>query len=539
VTLAETTGKWTPASGRLKVPQPPKLLRETELEVLGARIVHLADTASGKIREVEESRRAVVESNTELSQKSENLSQAVAAQNRKLQLANDRLKELAERDSLTGLYNRRSFDRMAAEAFAFARAKGQQVSVLLLDVDNFKAYNDFYGHQAGDDCLTQISAILEASAEDDDIFVARFGGEEFVAMVLGRSAEDAERYANTIHDLLLESRIEHQRSTLADRITISIGGASIPAQTDNDANDDSGALDRLISAADEALYEAKRSGRNKTVFSTPAIRESVSRKRLEARKLLDAIETRAFEPYFQPQIDASTGHLIGLEALVRWRQPDGKIVTPYAFLDTATENGFVQLIDRIVLEGVADFLKQAKALGFVVPRISLNSPRENLTEPRYVQDVIALAKSSGVPISLELLETAIFDTPDDALMWQLDSLRDAGIEIEIDDFGTGHTSIVSLMSLAPSRLKIAKELVMPMLESEAHERIVSSVIQISEALKIDVLAEGIESAEVSARLVDLGCNLQQGYHFARPMPAEDLFAAYGAQSKGKVWLKAG
>lgn len=534
VNLAETTGTWTPADGKLSLPRPPKLLAETELELLAGRIRQLAETASGRIREAEESRLAAVESNTELSKKSESLSQAIQVRNTELQRANARLKQIAERDSLTGLHNRRSFDRLAGEAFASAIRDRMQVSILLIDVDFFKAYNDYYGHQAGDECLVRFAKVIGSGATDN-IIVARYGGEEFVAMVVGDDVDAAERYAAAIHRALRDAYIEHQRSTLADRITVSIGGASLLADT---APPDC-SLDQLISAADEALYEAKRNGRNRTEFSTPEIRERVSRKRREARELLDAIESRAFEPHFQPQFDARTGRLVGAEALVRWRQRDGTIVSPDAFLETATESGLVHLIDRIVLSGVAEFVERARSRGLVVPRISLNTPRENLSQQGYIDDVIELARNGDTSIALELLETAMFDVPDEALMWQIDAVREAGLEIEIDDFGTGRTSIVSLMSLRPSRLKITKELVMPMLDSAPYATIVKSIIQIGEALDIDVVAEGIESAAVSERLIELGCAMQQGYYFGHPMPADAFLDRFAPVAPARVFAAAG
>ncbi|WP_299671217.1 bifunctional diguanylate cyclase/phosphodiesterase [uncultured Roseobacter sp.] len=527
VNLSDLIGRWSPGSGALAVPQPPALLKDTELALLGQRLQDLADTAVGELQRVEQSHLAAVKSNSELSQKSENLSQAVEKQNAELKQANQRLKELAERDALTGLNNRGFFDKQAAAAFAEARAAGQHVSVMLLDVDYFKAYNDYYGHQDGDRCLSKVARIFHDTLVGTNAIVARYGGEEFVALLRDTDTDTALEQAAKVHNTLRASKIEHPRSTIADRITASIGLASSPpgaAQADP-------TLDQLISAADEALYEAKRRGRNRTVVSTDDIRDTIRKTRLQAQNLLRAIETEAFEPFFQPQFDARSGALVGVEALVRWRRDNGVIASPDAFLKTAAANGFLPMIDRIVLDGVTAFMAAAAQAGVPVPRLSLNTPRENLLERDYVHSIIALAKSSDTQIVLELLETALFDAPDDVVLWQLDALRSAGVEIEIDDFGTGHTSIVSLMALQPSRLKIAKEIVIPMLDNPAYDRIVHSIVQISTALDIDVLAEGVETQQISDRLVALGCPLQQGYHFARPMSAEAYLKRF-AESPG-------
>lgn len=518
VSLAQAAARWSPTSGTIQVPEPPRLFAQTELEHLGDRIGQLAQTASWKIEEIEQSRAAAELSNNELTKKSDSLSQAVEAQNVVLQQANERLKELAERDALTSLLNRRSFDREAKAAFKTAIAESRSLAAVLIDIDFFKAYNDYYGHQKGDDCLVDVAEVLTNCTQADEMIVARYGGEEFIVLISGADADAASVFADTVHSQLSAADIDHQRSTVSGRLTASIG---IAATADMYAGS-SASLDQLISAADEALYEAKRNGRNRTELSTREIRERVSQQRLEARLLLDAIEAKAFEPFFQPQFDASSGALVGVEALVRWKQPDGRYLSPYHFLEVADDNGFTTMIDRIVLERVSEFIERVHVQGSSIPRLSVNAPRENIIDQRYVDALIDLHSRSQVQIAVELLETSIFDAPDDALAWQLDAIKDAGIQIEIDDFGTGHTSLMSLMSLRPSRLKIARELVGPMLESNEHLRLVTSVIQIGETLGIDVLAEGVETREASEKLVELGCQLQQGYVYGKPMPAHDL-----------------
>ncbi len=530
VSLADVAGKWRPSAGPLKLDDPPKMLRGTELDVLGEKIKQLAETARQQISVVEASRKETEQNNSELNARSQDLSRAVEKQNEELQRANRQLRDLAEHDALTGLLNRGAFDRLASDAFVEAVETDSQLSILLLDVDHFKAYNDHYGHQAGDDCLIRIARIIEKTVAQSGGAVARFGGEEFVCLIQGLTLQGAMEVAEEIHARLAQALLEHQRSTIANHITISLGVASLDTIPDP-------SLDALISAADEALYEAKRNGRNRSVASTDAIRETIRQTRQSAQTLLRAVKARAFQPFFQPQVDARTGAIIGAEALVRWTRDDGSIATPQAFLDTAQENRLLPAIDHIVLDGVISFLDRLAAQGLSVPRVSVNAPRDTLLDSAYLDKVIWLANTRQTQIAIELLETAILDSPEPQMLENISKLRDSGVAVEIDDFGTGHTSILSLMTLKPSRLKIARELVMPMADQTSHQTIVASVIRIGEALGIDVMAEGIETAEISQVLVSLGCPLQQGYHFARPMPMDDMIDLLAAPSED--WKAAG
>lgn len=518
VNLAEAARLWSPGAPSLDPPPPPRLLRGTELELLGQRIREMADAASGRIKEIEAAQAEIERSNTELSLRSESLTQTIEARTAELQRANDRLSMLAEVDELTGLKNRRAFDLAAQEACRAAAARHRQLAVLLIDVDFFKAYNDYYGHQKGDDALAGVGAAIDGVARAHGGLVARYGGEEFVALIENAHAGDAGRYAQRIHAALADADLEHQRSSIGSRLTLSIG-ASVLDPTHGTPEE---ALQTALEAADEALYEAKRTGRNRTETSTAEIRESVRRQRQETQELLEAIENDRFEPFFQPQFDASTGRLIGAEALVRWRRRDGTIASPAEFMATAIDNGLVQLMDRRVIEKVGKMLREGERRGAVLPRLSLNAPKTGLHEEAIVQGIIDLAEIGTTRIAVELLETAIVDTLDELFAWQLDRLREAGADIELDDFGTGHTSILGLMKIRPQRLKIAKELIIPIAEDEACASIVKSVIDIGRTLQIDVLAEGVETAAVSKILIGFGCPAQQGFYLARPMPAEEL-----------------
>ncbi|MEM7732324.1 MAG: EAL domain-containing protein [Pseudomonadota bacterium] len=517
ITLAETTARWTPATKSLDIDYAPWPLQGTELDQLSDQIKSFARTATGHIEQAEASREMAEQSNTALTEKSELLSEEVQKQNARLQEANDRLKELAEIDALTGLYNRRSFDLIAQDVFAAHTASGD-LAVMMIDVDSFKIYNDYYGHQEGDKCLAHVARLLDNLLNSDDVTVARYGGEEFIALVAGEAATGIDRLAEKVHGALASEAIEHQRSTVADRVTVSIGVAF--------ADDARCTLGEVISSADEALYEAKARGRNRTVMSSKDLRERLRQDRNAALSVFRAVELEAFEPFFQPQVDARTGALVGLEALVRRRLADDRFETPAQFMQVARFHGYLADIDRIVLKKVRGFLAAAQRAKIDIPRLSLNTPHDNLLDRDYVREVTHLSGAFDTQIVLELLETAMLDEPGDLLRWQLDTLREHGIDIEIDDYGTGHTSVISLMNLKPSRIKIAKELVLPMAEDQTFDRIVASIIQMGAALSIDVMAEGVETKAMSNRLLNHGCPIQQGFFFAHPMPAKDFLAQY-------------
>lgn len=408
---------------------------------------------------------------------------------------------MAELDALAGLYNRRSFNIIAHSIFADGEALSEDIAVMIIDVDYFKTYNDFYGHQAGDKCLVQVAGLLDQLLTQDDVTVERCGGEEFIVLVAGDAVSAVEELAAKIQEALAGESIEHQKSTVADRVTVSIGVAC--------AKDEGSRLDDLISRADEALCEAKASARTCTVLSSKNLRDRIREDRNAALSVFRAIELEALEPFFQPQNDASTEALVGVEALVRRRFRDGTFQSPAEFIQVASFHGYLVDIDRIILKEVRDFLNTALDAQIAIARLSVNAPRDNLLDKDYIRDVTDLSAAFPTQLVLELLKTAMLDDPDDVLRWQLDSLRDQGIDIEIDDFGTGHTSVIRLMNLKPLRIKIAKDLVLPIADDETFDRVVQSVIQISIALGVEVLAEGVETKALSDRLIEQGCPIQR------------------------------
>ncbi|MEO0371430.1 MAG: EAL domain-containing protein [Pseudomonadota bacterium] len=497
--LAQAAQAWQPNRNAMMALGLPKFLRGTEVDGLGNSIQRLSSSATDALDTIQQSHDAVVDTNTALSD-------AVEDRTLKLEKANARLQNMADHDALTGLYNRAFFDRHIATAFG--RKETARLSILLIDVDHFKAFNDFYGHQAGDDALAEVGRALRTIQDQTGSIMARYGGEEFVCLVNASNATP-KQVAEQIHKMLNAIAIEHQHSAVARHLTVSIGAATTAEQGNFVSTD------ALVSAADDALYEAKSQGRNQTVISTPEIRARAHAQRSSLQALLHAIDEREFEPFLQPQVDARTGEIVGAEALVRWVRASGEVTPPVDFMQTAEATGLINKIDAIMLDKIGEFLGEFPN---ILPNLSLNVTGDSVRKHDYVKKIIELSHLSDTGITAELLETAFIDRPDQDFLWQLDSLRDVGVEVELDDFGTGRTSILGLMTINPSRLKIARELITPLGTRDEQANLVNSVIEIARSLNANVLAEGVETKETADLLINLGCPIQQGFFHGKPMP---------------------
>ncbi|MEY1557604.1 putative bifunctional diguanylate cyclase/phosphodiesterase [Yoonia sp. R2331] len=523
--LADAAARWQPGKGAINVPDAPTMLQGTEVEVLSGRIQRMSEGAELAIDLVEKDNSVLTEQSDALLRAVEERTERLKKKSEELRRANQRLVRLAEHDALTGLNNRGAFDRKAVESYARSSAAPEPVAILLIDVDEFKAYNDFYGHQAGDACLTRVAQAIDRVAATDTRICARYGGEEFVIMLTGASVEACEAYAVALHDSVRSEQIPHQRAAHANHLTVSIGLSwEVP--------DDTTTLEALLSDADEALYEAKRRGRNQTVFVTGRIRAEAKDRRARKDMLLQALERREFEPVFQPQYDLSTGRLYGAEALVRWRTPDGRIEAPGSFMAEAEGMNIMEMIDLIMLEKCGDFLSELAAKGLHLPHLSVNATAQDLLGDAYVPYVIEMARRSDTALSVELVESALIDGFDDTALAKLDAMRSAGVSIEIDDFGTGQTSVLGLRVAQPDRLKIAQELIAPISDDPAALALVRYMVDTARVLGIGTIAEGVETEQQSRLLQDMDCTLHQGYFYAKPMPKSDFLTLLRSSDAG-------
>jgi len=443
------------------------------------------------------------------------------AKNVELEQAKVRIEHNALHDPLTGLGNRRMLDDELTEIAGLSELVDVRAAILHIDLDRFKQINDTLGHAAGDALLVHASKVLHASTRKGDI-VARIGGDEFVVVVTNTTDE---AYLSTLARriiTLMQQPVEYEGHLC--RFGVSIGIALAEGRSIDTA--------KLLVNADIALYRAKALGRNRHEFFTEALQaEIISNKRI-ADDILAGIENNEFVPYYQPQIDAGTLKLAGAEALIRWNHPRDGLLAPDRFLKIAEDLNVMATLDRIVLEKALLDCARWAAQGLVMPKISVNVSARRLRDESLVESLTGLSIQPG-QIAFELVESIFLDESDDVVLANLARIKALGIDIEIDDFGTGHTSIVSLLKLKPKRLKIDRQLVAPILSSHNEQALVRSIIEIGRSLGIEIVAEGVETMQHAEMLGLLGCDLLQGYAFAKPL-SRDAFLAFGQEMRWKL-----
>jgi diguanylate cyclase (GGDEF)-like protein/PAS domain S-box-containing protein len=445
----------------------------------------------------------------ELRNELEKARQLAEARNEELEAAKARIEYNALHDHLTALPNRRYLDQQLDD---WIEGKTDYCAIIHIDLDRFKQINDTLGHQAGDAMLVHTAQVLSGAVEAGD-FVARIGGDEFVILCASRSsADDIVPMANRVVDLL-------RRPVPYQGHLCRFGASAGIAWVGNEAHD---ARSSLMNA-DIALYRAKNLGRNRSEFFTAHLQTQIQHAKRTADDIIRGIEEGEFIPFYQPQFDAKTLDLAGVETLVRWRHPRLGLLTPDHFLKIAEDIDALSTIDRaIALQAFEDFADWERS-GLPVARVSLNVSSRRLREPDLVENL----KKQNIPqgrVSFELLESIFLDELEDGVSETIAALKALGIDIEIDDFGTGHASIIGLLKLSPARLKIDRALVKPIVDMPEQRRLVGSIIDIGHSLNVEVVAEGVETIAHAVILQELGCNVLQGYAFAKPMEKQDFEA---------------
>ena len=427
-------------------------------------------------------------------------------------------------DELTQLPNRRAFTQHLDRDLATARLGEQTLALLLLDLDNFKQLNDTLGHLAGDSLLVAIGPRIRAVLRAGDT-LARVGGDEFAILLApGASCEAGDRVAMKVRRAL-----EHPFtvSGLALRVTASVGIAVYPY----DAAD----AGELFRHADVALHEAK-SGRSGQIRYR-ADHDTHSLERLTmAQQLVEGIGRDELEVYFQPQVGPSR-RIEGAEALVRWSRPDGELLSPQAFLPTAERAGLSRDITRVVLGRALDEVLAWRAEGHGLT-VSVNTTVADLVDDRFPEEVAAALADRGLApgtLTLEVTETSILSDPL-RIGAVLGRLRGLGIGLSLDDFGTGFSSLDHLRTLPVHEIKIDRSFVRRMLADPTDAVIVQAMALLGQQLELRIVAEGAEDSETWARLVELGCQLVQGYELSPPVPAGCFRSLLKhAAAHGGVW----
>ncbi|WP_027666667.1 bifunctional diguanylate cyclase/phosphodiesterase [Rhizobium leguminosarum] len=431
------------------------------------------------------------------------------AKNIELELAKNRIEHNSLHDPLTALANRRKLDIALENLTQDGRQQRQKFSILHIDLDRFKDINDTLGHAAGDAMLVHASKVLAKNVRGSDI-VARIGGDEFVILALDVDDKDMAQLSTRIIE---EMRLPIDFQGFSCRCGVSIGialanGIHVDAR-------------KVLINADIALYRAKSMGRNRFEFFNHNLQADIINTKRTADEILAGIDNGEFTAWYQPQFCARTMELTGVEALVRWNHPSKGWLAPDKFLRIADEINVVQMLDRIVLETALRDKMRWTARGIAVPKVSVNVSARRLHDGSLLESLADLHIRPG-EISFELVESIFLDESEDVVSQNLERIKALGIDIEIDDFGTGHTSIVSLLKLKPKRLKIDRQLVQPIVNASQERALVSSIIEIARSLGVETVAEGVETAAHAALLRDLGCDILQGYAFSRPLSFDDF-----------------
>lgn len=435
--------------------------------------------------------------------------QLAESKNVELEQMQQRIRHLALHDPLTGLPNRRYLDQTVAE---YKRANGSQTSIamLALDLDRFKQINDTLGHRAGDMTLKHVAQVLREKVDEKD-FIARVGGDEFVIIVERQfdKSELATLAADIIATLKEPLVFEGHTCRFGASVGVAVSDPSKP-----DMND-------LLVKADIALYRAKELGRNCFEFFSDDQQARILKARQDSEEILWGLELGQFIPFYQPQFDAKNGQIVGVEALARWDHPDKGVLGPFEFLKVAEDINVIDDIDHDILATVLNDIKGWEENGLDVGHASVNVSSPRLRDENLVRRLADLDIRPN-KITFELLESIFLDEHDEVVEQNLAAIRELGIDIDIDDFGTGHASIVGLLKLQPKRIKIDRQFVIALEQSDEQRRLTKSIIDMGKSLGIEVLAEGVETQAQADILRTLGVDTFQGYLYAKPMSAADM-----------------
>lgn len=474
----------------------------------------VVDSQSALLQEVgrhQKTLEALTKSKEDLEFTNRALTQAkylVDARNEQLEVARGELEHLAMHDFLTGLPNRRYLDAVLSKTAEKTSGERQYLALLHIDLDRFKQINDTLGHTAGDAVLMHVAKVLKQSLEPDD-FIARIGGDEFVVLIQSIDF-DENKIAATANRIISEIRTPIPYAGHMCRTGASIGISIKPTGGQH--------VKHMLIDSDIALYEAKTRGKSRFEFFSQEIQRRVIRTKFISDDILRGLENNEFTAYFQPKLDAKTRMIVGAEALARWIHPVHGVLGPDAFLQIAEELNAVAAIDRVVLHESVAQLQRWKQQGFGIPSVSVNVSMRRLSDPELIQSLDHLPIKPG-ELSFELLESIYLDQVDGVVSRNIEQLKARGVGIDIDDFGTGHASIASLLRLRPNQVKLDRQFVSAIEHKPEARRLVSSIIDIAESLNIGVVGEGVETPEQADVLTALGCDTLQGYAFSRPLSA--------------------
>jgi len=447
----------------------------------------------------------------------------------KLKEHESQLEHIAHFDQLTSLPNRVLLADRLRQGMTQAQRRNQKLAVVFLDLDAFKIINDTHGHAVGDQLLMTVANRMKLALREGDT-LARIGGDEFVAVIL--DLDDTNASEVMLKRLIAAAAESVYIDNLTLNVTASLGVTFYPQLDDVDA-------DKLFRQADQAMYQAKQSGKNRFQIFDAEQDQSVRNQNEDIDRIRCALSKNEFVLYYQPKVNMRNGKVVGAEALIRWQHPEKGLLPPVVFLSLIEEHPLAIEIGEWVIDTALKQIGLWREDGLSIP-ISVNVGALQLQQENFVQRLKSVLDAhQNVPaghLELEILETsALQDVTHVSKIIQ--SCREFGVSFALDDFGTGYSSLTYLKQLPVSLLKIDQSFVRDMLDDPDDLAILEGVIGLANAFGREVIAEGVETIEHGAALLQLGCELAQGYGIARPMPAQELPSWSTKWKPDASWLK--
>ncbi|WP_285428691.1 GGDEF domain-containing phosphodiesterase [Pseudomonas sp. lyk4-R2A-8] len=427
--------------------------------------------------------------------------------------AESSLLRMAQYDFLTGLPNRQKLQEQLDKILTDAGRRQRRVAVLCVGLDDFKSVNEQFTYQAGDKLLLALADRLRAHSGRLGA-LARLGGDQFalVQADIDQPYEAAELAQSILDDLEAEFALDHEQI----RLRATIGITLFPEDGDS--------TEKLLQKAEQTMTLAKSRSRNRYQFYIASVDSEMRRRRELEKDLREALSRDQFHLVYQPQVSYREQRVVGVEALLRWQHPEHGLVPPDLFIPLAEQNGTIIAIGEWVLDHACRQLREWHDQGFTTLRMAVNLSTVQLhhTElPRVVNNLMQIYRLPPRSLELEVTETGLMEDISTAAQHLL-SLRRSGALIAIDDFGTGYSSLSYLKSLPLDKIKIDKSFVQDLLDDDDDATIVRAIIQLGKSLGMQVIAEGVETAEQEAYIIAEGCHEGQGYYYSKPLPAREL-----------------